>query len=276
MPHLTAPPIVLFVLLAGAFLYGVWRATGPIGLVGGLLLHVALGWGLVMLGLRPPARAATVVQIDVRRPPPPPPPPPPKIETPPPKVEPPKPKPAPKVQKLQAPIPNQTPPKDVPPPAEPPRRVFGLTEQSTTTGDSTFSVPTGNSTVANPSEKGKGEKVQPLPAAPPQAASAPVFKAASALEVKTEPEVDEGSCQFDYPDGEAKQAGIEGDTLLRVEIDERGKVHGVKVLKGVGHGLDDVAMYVMRHKCHFTPARNSAGQGVAFVITYKYNWVLDR
>ena len=267
--------IALFVLLSAAFLSAIWKATGPIGLVGGLVIHLGLAYGIFRLGLRPPPAPATILQFDVRAPPPPPvveapkPPEPPKPMEPPPKPK------APKIQKLRAPIPNTTPPKETPPPAEPPKPIVGLSEDSTVK-DSSFSMNRGNTTIGDPTIKGRLEDIKPLPAAPPQAAPGPSFKPATALEVKTEPDVDPDSCRLDYPDGEAKQAGIEGDTLLRVEIDERGKVHDVRLIKGVGHGLDQAAIFAVKHRCKFTPARNTAGQAVAFVIPYTYQWVIDR
>jgi protein TonB len=148
--------------------------------------------------------------------------------------------------------------------------------ESTTEGGAGFAVPVGNTTTADPKTAGKLPHVAPLPAAPPSAPVAPVFRPASALEVKREPDVDEESCRIPYPDGEAKDQGIEGDTLLRVEIDERGKVHGVRMLRGVGHGLDEAAMRAMKYKCRFGPARDGANKPVPFVITYTYHWVIDR
>lgn len=150
--------------------------------------------------------------------------------------------------------------------------MFGVTMDSTTEGDSSFAVPVGNSTTADPRTAGNSEPAPALPALP---AAPPPFKPASALEIKDLPSYDEASCRIPYPDGEAKDLGIEGSTLLRVEIDERGKVHGVRVLRGVGHGLDETAIRAIRYKCRFSPARNSAGLAVPFTITYTYTWEID-
>ncbi|MSP63519.1 MAG: energy transducer TonB [Myxococcales bacterium] len=241
-------------------------------LLAALILHTGGAFALVTWGQSRPKAGPQFVQVDVRRNKPPPP------ALPPPKIEPP---PPPKlrekvaVPKPLAPIPNQT---RTPPPDQPPPPVhYGATAESTTEGESTFSVPVGNTTIADPkTATRKIEEVRPLPPAPPAAVPAPVFKAASALMIKTEPEVVEGSCDIPYPDGEAKQNGVEGDTLLRVEIDERGRVHGVKLIKGVGYGLDEVAIRAMRQRCRFGPAKDTANQPVSFVITYTYHWLIDR
>ena len=65
-----------------------------------------------------------------------------------------------------------------------------------------------------------------------------------------------------YP-AEAEQLGIEGDVKLRVELDERGKVHGIKVTSGLGHGLDQAAVFALTHRCKFTPAIATDGKPVS-------------
>ena len=244
-------------------------------LLAALLIHILGGWGLLRLGRIQRQKPPQVIQVDVRKkevPKPPAPPPPPKVEPPPPpKAKAPKPLPVP-----QAPLPNETPKEPPKPSAEPPKPLFGASLSSTTTGDSTFSVPVGNTTVGDPKNTAKkGEEVKPLTAVP-GAQPGPVFKPASALEIKVEPEEVEGTCRIPYPRGEAYQLGIEGDTVLRVEIEASGKVHNVKLVKGVGYGLDEAAVEALRRRCRFEPARNTAGQAVPYVITYTYHWEMER
>lgn len=235
-----------------------------------MLLHAGFAFALVKVSRSPP-KGPNIVELDIRKKEPPPKPAaplPPEEPPPPPKLK------APKAQpKVQAPIPNQAPKE---PPKEPPPVVTGISADSVTDGPGVaFNV--GNTTIGDPNHAPKkAEEIRPLPPAPPAAVPGPVFKPASALEIKSEPDWDEESCRVPYPDGPAKDEGIEGDTMLRVEIDERGKVHDVKKLKGVGHGLDEQAIKAIKYKCRFGPAKNTAGKPVPFTITYVYHWVIER
>jgi TonB family protein len=247
-------------------------------LVGALMLHAGLSWGITLMERAPPKKNR-IVEFDIRKPPPPA-----KVEIPPaPKFEPPpeKAKPVAKAHaKTPAPTPTQTPTaeaKEPPkaPPKEIPKPVFGVSMSSTVDGDSDFAVAVGDSTVADPRTAGK-KHVDAPPPAPVVAAGPPVFHSAPDKDVSAQPAVDPESCRLPYPDGEAKSNGVEGDTKLRVEIDERGKVHGVKVLMGVGYGLDEAAVKTLKTRCRFGPARDKKGQPVAFTITYTYHWVIER
>lgn len=104
------------------------------------------------------------------------------------------------------------------------------------------------------------------------------FRPASAREVGSMPEVDTDACgrAAVYP-REAEQSGAEGDVRLRVAITERGQVHAVKVLSGLGHGLDAAAVDALRNRCKFKPAIGRDGQPVAFVIeSYVFHFELPR
>ncbi len=177
---------------------------------------------------------------------------------------------------VQAPPPNATPPKE--PPKEPPRPVFGVTMDSTTDGDSSFAVPVGNTTMIDPSKSHKGGSITPLPAAPPPPAK-PEYKAISDLYVKKAPEIDTEACgrSISYPE-EAAQLEIEGDVKLAIELDDKGKVHDIKVLAGLGHGLDQVALSAMRHRseCRFTPAIATDGKPADYALTYTFHFEIPR
>jgi TonB family protein len=104
------------------------------------------------------------------------------------------------------------------------------------------------------------------------------FKAISARDVGSLPEVDTDACgrAAVYP-REAEQSGIEGDVRLRVALNEQGKVHAVRVLSGLGAGLDAAAVDAIKNRCRFKPARGRDGQPVAFVIeSYKFHFELPR
>ncbi len=176
-----------------------------------------------------------------------------------------------------APPPNATPPKD--PPKDPPKPVFGVTMDSTTDGDSSFAVPVGNTTMIDPSKSKKGGgAVAPLPAAPPPP-SKPEYKPISDLYVKKAPEIDSEACgrSITYPE-EATQLGIEGEVKLAIELDDKGKVHDIRVVSGLGHGLDQVALAAMRHNpaCRFSPAVATDGKAADYALTYVFNFEIPR
>ena len=53
---------------------------------------------------------------------------------------------------------------------------------------------------------------------------------------------------------EGRQANVEGVVKLEVTVDATGHVVGVKVLKGLGYGLDEAAINTVRNQWTFTPA----------------------
>jgi len=172
------------------------------------------------------------------------------------------------------PPPNAKPPPE--PPKEPPKPVFGVTMSSTTEGDSSMAVPVGNTTMIDPAKSGKGPAV-PLPAAPPPPPK-PSYQPVSELYIKKMPDIDSDACgrTIQYP-AEAEQLGVEGDVKLRVELDDKGHVHGIKVLSGLGHGLDQAAVYALTHRCKFTPAIATDGKPVAYVIpSYVFHFEIPR
>jgi TonB family protein len=149
--------------------------------------------------------------------------------------------------------------------------------ESTTEGSS-FSVPVGNTTMIDPAKSGKGSAT-PLPAAPP-APPKPSYQPVSELYIKTMPDIDGEACgrSIPYPP-EAEQLGIEGVVHLRIELDEKGHVHAVKVTSGLGHGLDQAALFAMTHRaeCRFKAAVTTDGKAAPFVINdYKFTFEIPR
>jgi periplasmic protein TonB len=250
-----------------------------------VIAHVAVAIGLFVLPAPRPRPPVSTVEVDVRKRVPPPPPP---VET---KAEPPKPEPQPPPRKViarikpdvppppppQTPPPNQEPPKD--PPKDPPKPVFGMTMSSTTDGESAMAAPVGNTTMIDPARSAKHSgAVQPLPAASGPPPPKPSYQPVSDLYIKSMPEIDDDACgrTITYPD-EAMQLGVEGVVKLRVALDEKGHVHDIKVLSGLGHGLDQAAMQALKYKCKFTPAIATDGKPVPYVISeYKFNFEIPR
>lgn len=200
------------------------------------------------------------------------PPPPPKVEEP--KPEPPKPVEPPKVKLKPPPVkvaevkppPEQAPP---PPNEEPPPEastkpvplVVGISLSSTTAGG-TFAVGAGNTTYG---------KADSTPTDPSQVKAYRAPKYVPPGGADTAPEL-MSDFKPPYPE-EAKKNDIEGDVLLRVTIDENGNVTDVKVVRGLGYGLDEAAVAAMR-KHKFKPATKD-GEAVGTTIPFNFRWYLE-
>jgi protein TonB len=138
-----------------------------------------------------------------------------------------------------------------------------------------MAIPEGNTLAMDPalSEKPKGPVV-PLPG-PSQGGSgtdpvgpavpAPVPNEVSAAEVTAPPKQVgcDDSVAKDFPK-EARDAGVEGKVFLELLIDERGKIAEAKVVKGLGFGLDELALARVK-TCSFSPAMKGE-QAVSFRI----------
>ena len=114
------------------------------------------------------------------------------------------------------------------PPATAP--AFGIAMESPTVASSPVSAPVGGSTLADPARPARPNQPAAF-AGGPGGASNGGF--ASELEIKQMPEIDTDACgkTITYPE-EAERNGIEGKVRLRVALDERGHVSGVRVLSG--------------------------------------------
>ena len=120
----------------------------------------------------------------------------------------------------------------------------------------------------------------PLPTAPAGPPPEPEYKPVSALHVKTMPNIDADECGHGVPyPAAARERGIEGNVVLRVSLDAKGRVHDVKVVSGLGFGLDEAAMRALRTspRCKFSPALATDGSAVAYVIpAYTFHFELPR
>lgn len=208
------------------------------GSAGALSLGVHALIALLFFGTATAAQKADEwVEVAIAKPPPPPPPP---VQP-----EPPKPKPKPVAFKDTV----KAPPLDVAPPPEAAKpRVIrqGLTMNSFgTTGTTGLSVRSGNTTAAA-AVKGGPEGAEGWVGQP-------------YYDVATQPVL------LDKPDleitDEARKAAIEGTITVSVDIDDKGRPVKVRVVKGLGYGLDEncVAAWM---KTRWKPGR-SGDQAVA-------------
>ena len=224
-------------------------------------VSIGLSWGLHVLVLdglgnaarQAPHRRAPPIEMAVIAPPPPP------LELQ--KAKPPPPPPPPRVRRPPPPPtvkPVALPPSDAPPPTEPPKEpakpVFGISMTSTV-GDSSFSVRVGNTVMKGPDE---GGLAQP-------------YATVSSYDLTRMPKR-LGECVAIYP-SEAKHLGIEGRVTLDVEVRDDGTVGEVRLISGIGHGLDEAAMAALK-KCHFSPGELD-GRQVATRIEYVYTFLLE-
>lgn len=217
----------------------------------------------------PLPKPVTVVEMEVKKAKPPPPPEKPPEPEPPP--EPPPPEPPKKVVKRQpqpasAPKPSTPPPPN--PPAEPPKPVFGIDPSQT--GGQGIAVATGNTTMADPSQRPKVKEIPPLP--PSTAPGGSEYHPVAEEQLKKVPDHDADECgaamKEKWNSSEAHAQGLEGKVSMRIELDERGKVRGVKVIKGISREVDSIAIGFVRFnpRCKFGPAIGKDGKPVAYVI----------
>ena len=144
---------------------------------------------------------------------------------------------------------------------------------TSTTAVSAFALPTGV-----PGGGGRGTGAPGTSVGSGRDGAGDGFRPVSARDVGSMPEVDADACgrAAIYP-REAEQSGVEGDVRLRVALNERGQVHAVRVLSGLGRGLDAAAIDAIKNRCRFKPAIGRDGQPVAFVIeSYKFHFELPR
>lgn len=232
------------------------------GAVVAISIHALVAFALMLVpqrGLHD--KPATPVEVDVLPPPaeplplpldPPPPPPDPAVR--------------PVVRKLvhmkpPPPMPNQE-VKPTPATEEPVQPVFGVTQDSVVAGESPVAVPVGNTLMTKDRTLAKAPP-PPLPSAPPPPAFVPVDEESIAEWPNARVEV-----KPVYPEI-AQRMGIGGKVQLRIEIDRKGNIKSVRVLRKVGYGMDEEAIKAM-WQFKFDPAKDADGKPVDVVITYTH------
>jgi protein TonB len=76
-----------------------------------------------------------------------------------------------------------------------------------------------------------------------------------------------------YP-SDAKRKRVEGTVRLLVTVDQAGRVVSVRVLSGLGHGLDEAAETALR-QARFRPAIGSDDRPLQYSIRYRYTFRLE-
>jgi periplasmic protein TonB len=212
------------------------------------------------------------------------PPPPPVVEPPPPEPEKPKPKLVEDMKEVKAPkapepMTTAPPPNETPPPQQETttQKIVGLSMDSTAANGPGVAVPVGNTMMGRPDQNARPADVKPLAPPPPGAISGPGTEGngtgivnATTLSSKPKP--------LDTPLPEyteaARDRGIEGAMIVLLVINEEGRVADVKIVKGLGYGLDERAVGFIRENWRFT-APELGDQKVRTRIRYTINWTLN-
>ncbi len=181
---------------------------------------------------------------------------------PPPRPEPEQPKPRPK---------RRPPSEETPPPKVLDLTKAGLSEHSF--GGDGIAVPLGDTTLGDPDiEPPEIPKITtPEPEKKPEPKKVKPKKR-EPITVKTLPRPVNVPV-LPYPDA-ARRRGIQGTVVLEVTIGKDGRVVEVKVLKGLGHGLDEVARKALM-QARFKPAVGSDGNTMVHKIRYRYTFRLE-
>jgi len=206
----------------------------------------------------PPSKPIEMVVVEVEPPKPP--------EPPKPEPEPAKPPPVKIAKPVKPPDPLKEelppPPNDTPPPepTKPVPLVVGLTMQSTTTAGN-FAAQVGNTLYGKTAGKAASpDEVKPY-AAPKYV---PVYQVDSEPRLLREAKV--------YPE-EAKKLQLEGSVVLRIKIDETGKVIAAKIIRRIEPSLDEAALKQI-YEYKFSPAIKG-GVAVATEIDYTVTFLMD-
>lgn len=112
----------------------------------------------------------------------------------------------------------------------------------------------------------------PAPAAGPAPSGVPAVAPPAPVTIKQLPRVLRVP-RVAYPK-RARDKRIEGTVKLRVTVGADGRVLRVKVLKGLGHGLDRAALRALQ-RARFEPAKASNGRSVPYTIRYRYRFRLE-
>jgi protein TonB len=164
------------------------------------------------------------------------------------------------------------------PPRTSPRPVLDLTmgagvNENLTSDSGEFSVHTGDSALGDPSIAPMAPPPPPMAAPPVPEAPPPPMRPPPPVYVKILPEA-VSVPQVAYP-AAARRQQVEGTVTLEVTVGADGKVLRVKVLKGIGYGLDEAATRALE-SARFKPAKGSDGRPMTYTIRYRYTFKIER
>lgn len=161
--------------------------------------------------------------------------------------------------KVESPTPNREPAPNAP---TVPLPLTGITIESTSTTGNGPAMPVGNTHApANPNPV--HGTPQQLPAAQ---APAPTYEVTHMPTMK-------GDCRGKYTDA-ARDEGIEGTVMLDLVVAPDGTTRDIKVVKGLGHGLDEAAIATLA-RCRFKPGTRGDTAVAVQLRAFKVRFFLD-
>lgn len=175
------------------------------------------------------------------------------------------------VKEIEVPVPTeinppqinltQPVPEAVPEPLQPPKKVFGITQDTLTSNQADAVGVKLGTTLAKERDTeiiDESEAVGlPVPTAEYLVSEMPKLKS---------------EVRIPYPP-EAKKNNVEGVVMMDLLIDEKGKVRQASLIEGPGFGLNEAALSAIKG-FEFEPAKVD-GQPVAVKIRYGYRFVLQ-
>jgi protein TonB len=233
------------------------------GAVGTLAVHVVAFGGLNTIKPKPPEQQRVAVMINA-----------PKKKQKPKPPEPPKPIEAPK-EMLQRPLAPRTPapPTPAPPPPDPVAAAhpalaampdLGINLSGGIGGPGGMAVPMGGKPAAPAEAVARKEKTFGAAAERPAVAGDDCPEDV----IKAKPK---GFVQATYTD-DARAAGIEGRVRVQATIDGSGAVSDIKIVSGLGHGLDESAIAAARRMSFSAATR--CGKPVTSTVVFAIRFVL--
>ena len=182
-----------------------------------------------------------------------------------------------RIEKAIKPPPREPdpPPANEPPPKAPPRRVVGLSLESTVGGGSGPTFGTGETRSGTTDSKAADPARKKAPTTTPeqagsgnkQATRIPTAGVKLVLPRRKKPVVP------DYPPA-LKAQGIEADVPVMVSLDATGAVTAVKILKSSGHPELDEAARKAALAESFEPATRD-GVAIPYTLSYTYRFRLE-
>ncbi len=230
------------------------RSLG-VGLLIALLALPPLGWLFLTAVPGADELVQQIVEFTIIEPPPPPEPEPEPEPTPPPpkkvkKVD---------MEKVNKPIPTDTAPVDEP--QEESKPVFGLTMDSTVEGsNSGFKMRVGNTLNVEPTDEiVPPEDVKPL-------------RSVSFARLEEPPKLVR-DFRAEYPEG-PRTEGIEGTVIMKLTIDQTGKVTEVKIVRGV-HPELDAAAKAAAFRFKYKPGTDGGEPVITTNFVHRYTWLIE-
>jgi TonB family protein len=78
----------------------------------------------------------------------------------------------------------------------------------------------------------------------------------------------------DYP-SEAKKKGVEGIVIVRLVVEPDGSVSDVRLVRGLGFGLDEMALELAK-KMRFKPGQDASGHPVRTYVPWTFKYRIPR